>query len=476
MWLQKEGGDLRVRLEKVELRCFKNICHGEVSFLGRRSLISETPDILGVYGQNGSGKTALINSLSVLKFLLTGRRLPEDVVYFVMAGQTESQLRFDFCLLDGERNDYSVSYEVTLRITEHVEESADATLVPEKGIVVANERLSFGGLVLGQKKNKQVLADAAHPSLPVTPKVKLDRLTGNSNEAVNDLRVAKKFAYRDRHSFLFSASTIKLFRENSTDASLVYIIESLRDYGYRYLFVLDTRDTGLISLNAALPFSFAMRNKERSVVGTIPVPLNKAAVIPLEPYKVVEGIISKMNVVLKQLIPDLQVGTAILGEQLLDDGSKGVSIQLLSVRGNTKLPLSTESEGIKKLISILQLLIAAYNVPSITFAVDELDAGIFEYLLGEVLRIFSESGKGQLIFTSHNLRPLETLDDKCICFTTTNPDNRFIKLSGIQSGHNVRSQYYRTIMLGGQHEKLYDKANNYEIALALRLAGDSFGG
>ncbi len=62
--------------------------------------------------------------------------------------------------------------------------------------------------------------------------------------------------------------------------------------------------------------------------------------------------------------------------------------------------------GIKKIVSILQLLIVVYNNPSITVAIDELDSGIFESLLGELLNIISEKGKGQLIFTSHNLRPL----------------------------------------------------------------------
>ena len=47
--------------------------------------------------------------------------------------------------------------------------------------------------------------------------------------------------------------------------------------------------------------------------------------------------------------------------------------------------------------------------------------GVFEYLLGEMLNIISEKGKGQLIFTSHNLRPLETIDKGFIAFTTTNP-------------------------------------------------------
>ena len=38
----------------------------------------------------------------------------------------------------------------------------------------------------------------------------------------------------------------------------------------------------------------------------------------------------------------------------------------------------------------------------------------FEYMLGELLDIFEKSVKGQLIFTSHNLRALEMLDKKSI--------------------------------------------------------------
>ena len=55
---------------------------------------------------------------------------------------------------------------------------------------------------------------------------------------------------------------------------------------------------------------------------------------------------------------------------------------------------------------------------------DELDAGISEVLLGTLLHTIEETGKGQLIFTSHNLRPLEVLSKDNIVFTTTNPSNR----------------------------------------------------
>ena len=70
--------------------------------------------------------------------------------------------------------------------------------------------------------------------------------------------------------------------------------------------------------------------------------------------------------------------------------------------------------------------------------VDELDSGIFEYLLGEILEILEQRGKGQLIFTSHNLRLLEVLDKNNLVFTTTNENNRYIKLKNVKTNNNLR--------------------------------------
>lgn len=144
----------------------------------------------------------------------------------------------------------------------------------------------------------------------------------------------------------------------------------------------------------------------------------------------------------------------------------------MSCKNKKQIPLKYESKGIKKIVSILHLLIVIYNQFSITVAIDEIDAGVFEYLLGELLKILSEKGKGQLIFTSHNLRPLETLDRGFVAFTTTNPDNRYIRMSGIKDNNNLRDFYFRDIMLGEQDEKLYHATNNAEIALAFREAGE----
>ena len=143
----------------------------------------------------------------------------------------------------------------------------------------------------------------------------------------------------------------------------------------------------------------------------------------------------------------------------------------MSRKNSKEIPLRDESDGIKKIVSILQLLIMIYNRQSITVAIDELDSGLFEYLLGELLKIISEEGKGQLIFTSHNLRPLETIDRGFVAFTTTNPENRYIRLTNVKDNNNLRDFYYRDIILGSQKEDLYDLTNNYKISLAFKKAG-----
>ena len=178
-----------------------------------------------------------------------------------------------------------------------------------------------------------------------------------------------------------------------------------------------------------------------------------------------------MNIVLEKIIPGLRITVNKLGTEALPNGEKGYRIELMSKKNSKPIPLRNESEGIRKIVSILQLLIVVYNQSSITVAIDELDSGVFEYLLGELLRIIAEKGKGQLIFTSHNLRPLETLDKSFIAFTTTNTANRYIRMQNVKETNNLRDLYYRDIIIGDQKEELYDYTANSEISLAFSEAG-----
>ena len=143
-------------------------------------------------------------------------------------------------------------------------------------------------------------------------------------------------------------------------------------------------------------------------------------------------------------------------------------MQYVRIINGKKVAFSAESNGIKKLVNIASALILAYNDPNVILAIDELDSGVFEYLLGQILDVLGGGLKGQLVFTAHNITALSVLDKAQLYFTTTNPKNRYIRLRNMQSENNPENFYLRALKVGGQKEKLMDETHRGEISRALR--------
>ena len=57
-----------VRIEQVEIWNFKNVVHGIIGFKNTHKPYKAS--VLGLYGQNGSGKTALIDVIDILKEMM----------------------------------------------------------------------------------------------------------------------------------------------------------------------------------------------------------------------------------------------------------------------------------------------------------------------------------------------------------------------------------------------------------------------
>ncbi|MDY4651546.1 MAG: hypothetical protein SO366_04740 [Atopobiaceae bacterium] len=290
-------------------------------------------------------------------------------------------------------------------------------------------------------------------------------------------------AIKESRSFIFSQEFRKAMKAGKEEdptldqpgsmcAACLDAIDALAFYGVDGLFVVETSLVDSIGFSA-LPLIFRTNTSNgMRISGLEMLRADAPTNIPDTQLAVTKKIISSLNVVLRQIVPGLEMEIRELGKVVLDDGSNGQRIQLLSRRGNVVLPLDCESEGVKKIVSVLQVLILMYNEPSVTVAIDELDAGIFEYLLGELLSILAEGDRGQLIFTSHNLRPLETLDKQYIIFTSTNPRNRYVRMKGAKETNNLRNMYLRSIVVGGPSEELCEHTSNEEIAYALRQAGE----
>lgn len=466
--------DTIVRIENIEIRNFKNVGYGHIDFEtgAKRGKAS----ILGLYGQNGSGKTAMIDALELLRLALSGRSVPAYFADFINVDNEYATIKYGFRVSDYNKNcTYSAFYEVNLRREPDDTEQNTEQIFDNQHYkaVLFGEVLSYAYECGDEKTRLSPMIDTkTDENVAFVPVTKYRSIIGRDKENLTNLLVAKQLTLSTSRSFIFSREFLNAVRKNCTEERYSSLLDSLVFFGNFQLFVINTTNSGLISMNA-LPLAFNYAENGKTSIGNILIKLNEPSLIPEDALNIVCKVIDCMNVVLMQLIPGLTISMQDMGTQLLSNGATGHRIQLMSDKNSKKIPLQYESEGIKKLISVLQLLIVIYNKPSMTIAIDELDSGIFEYLLGEVLRIIAEKGKGQLFFTSHNLRPLETLDKSFIAFTTTNPQNRYIRMNNVKPSNNLRDFYYRDIVLGEQNEQVYEPTNNSEIAMAFREAGNT---
>lgn len=452
-----------IRLLEVELKGFKNVDSGKIEMPGLidKSYKEPCADIIGIYGQNGSGKTSAIEALTFLKDMMSGQSLQDDAVYYIGSAQSEAVLSFRF-FMSCRGFELLLKYEFTIGRDD------------KDGAIITSEKISFSEL--GETNNIRpektlIKFDRASDESFFLPKYRYKQLSGGKKELEIRIRVAKIVSGKDKKSFIFCDEFRELW-EKGIDSEPIWavVLPCLRHYAFFGLFTFTSKSSSATKIDFEMPFMFKHETLDKIIVANIPITLLQPNILEKGRFAVFREKLREFNSVVSALVPNLSIVVREQGERLTQDGKDGIQFELASRRGEAEIPLLYESEGIKKIISVLGLLITLYNNPSTCVAIDELDAGIYEYLLGELLCVIQETGKGQLIFTSHNLRPLEMLHKSSLLFTTTNPKNRYIRLTNVKSSNNLRDLYLRSINLDGQREQIYSPTEEYKIRTAFRKA------
>ena len=453
-----------VRLSSLKISNIKNVRAGQIVMPNtcQTHLTYKTAEVLGLYGQNGSGKTAVIDTLYYLQKIMIGSTLEEEIADYIDVASNQAEIIADFNIFIE-----TIIYEVSYRIILH--RNGD-------GANIVRETLSCAINKDDSRSNKTVFMDyqRSQQESVFVPKKRLDEVIETNAENKTDLIVARKIAEKSNCSYIFGEGSREIFCRDYENHFKNYseVIKSLFQFALKDLFVIRNTHSGVISANFLLPMAFKIEQNEIGMKGDFAVPLTEPVVLNEERKKVLDTIVEQINMVLYTIIPGMKIDVYDYGMQLTDSGENGYRVELVSVRENMPpIPIRMESEGIIKIISILNALIQAFGNPSICLAVDELDAGIFEYMLGELLDIFNKSAKGQLIFTSHNLRALEMLDKDNIMFSTVNPERRYIRMKNVKASNNLRDTYIRGLTLGGQDEVIYEETDSLRIARAFRKAG-----
>ena len=463
------------RLIKTELFNFKNVEHGIIEHMNYSSVKSkaeiENSDILGIYGQNGSGKTAVVEALDVVKRIMQGKRLnfSEDGGLLRDDGTTKIVNAFFFKVnINGNLKKYWVEYEVSIKSN-----------LNNKSVDFVDEKISVSLRGKNWRKPKYVAFSNPYYAneldvLESEQIASLDNsnITQFSNLFVDKLAIA---CQRDNVSFFFNNNTVKYLDKNIKKkdeyvTSILVALRELKKFACGYFHVIKVCQLSDINGDVLVPINIHKETDGIVEQGCLPLLTNNTVkILPKAVFDELSSVIPTINIALKALIPNMKIEIDNVEELATEEGKK-VSFSVYSVRGNTKVLIMYESEGIKRIISLLHYLISVYNNPEICLVVDEMDSGIFEFLLGELIGVLYQSAKGQLIFTSHNLRALEMLGNRNIICSTTKSKNRYIRLKGIARNNNRRDFYLRAVLLGGQEESLYDNVDLVAIENAFTKA------
>ena len=456
---------MMTRLMSLTLNNVKNVRHGTVDF----PVLASGGSVTGIFGANGSGKTSVIDALALLKQTMGGMPIAASSGKLVTIGESSMTLTAVF-LMEIQSRHY-VKYSVEYRKR-------------DMGLGVEKESLSF--LDSPEQVGRPIVVNdnAKDTELGLSPDY-LWRSLALNNGGRNTVIFARRDVMLERRSYLFSDDFLGLVSDVESNGgelslkamnriqevtSLSAAVRQLKRYAWNSISILSTKNTTSVSYSL-LPLSMPTEDDGPSARF---LDLLGENVVSERDMEKLNRNVRMFNQVLPMMVSGLTIRLKEIDAKLMDDGNIGVRFEPVSVRDGMEVPLRNESEGIVRIVGMLAYLIQAFNNPNACVAIDELDTGIFEYLFGEMLGEFAKGAQGQLIFTAHNLRPMERMQptSDTIVLSTLDPRNRFIPYRGLGKTNNPRRQYFNALELGGTTVPLYKEGMTQLIGAGFTLAGN----
>lgn len=457
-----------VRIENITLENFKNIGKGSVFFsefkrLERKDLgDSDYSSVLGIYGQNASGKTSIIDALGIVRHLICGGGMTFGLQNYFKKGTNNLGMCISFLLFSNSKK-MLVTYSIGFKLN-------------AKNIVVDYETLSSvdntnDPLKFGDKKTlySYMQSSGLKDSFLSVIDSK-DQKAVLSYLAVSKTRIPLEQSPTSLFSSLFNPETKQIIKNEANLINLIEIVESLTDFCKNKFMIVTTNLFDGINIRGVGVNGFDFDDNQDRIHKNFSILFGKQT-LEENKYKTFYKMLQESGKVLETLIPGLSIKPHIYNETVDYSGKKAIEFEVMSIRDGKEIPLFFESRGVKQMLTYVGDLIGVFNQEGMFIAVDELDSGVFEYLLGEIIYSFDNFALGQLLFTSHNFRILEKIKSNEIFFTTANEENKFVQPKYIKNNNNLRDVYYRLIVQGDEKETYCNRTSSSDISKTLSSLG-----
>lgn len=381
--------------------------------------------VKAIYGENGSGKTAIITGIKIFQdLMLSNQYLNESKNQrFLDEIINKETLRFTFgCeYITGEEESYIV-YDYNFELEKN-----------NKGdYVIKHESLN--------------LKNGNYPNNNYVNVFECDNgelININCNETVKNIIEKKTFNLLNKNPFMSLyivdyTSVIEKDKEFSYNIAVMLFLIALINV---YINEEDKHDIYFLrkTIRESHEKSSEYINDINEILDTISVYSgfddNSISKSEFDKYKESVKQLTKFIQIFKRELKSIDIDAK-------DDGDN-YRCELIFNYGNYKVNKEFESTGIKKLVRLYSAFKAANNY-GIAF-VDEMDSNINDIYLCKLIEYFMYYGKGQLCFTMHNVDPMSLLKQNKNSIDFLSSDNKIV--SWVSKGHASPENYYKNGMI-----------------------------
>ena len=324
-------------------------------------------NVKGIFGPNGIGKTSIIKGIDILrKISLNDNYLTNDFNLIILdkiinKKIEKANLEIEFLIIDSNKKKSRYVHSITIAITSPKEIKILSENIKKKD---PNTDQIVGEILI---ENGIIKNDSLHED---DLKSEIVDITKNLLEKRSIVNIVKPSVLKsidlEKIRYFYRKLHIKIDREDS-------------HLGYA---LMDN------PLKDDIPFNDSIGNYDM--------------IISKNNLPIFEDYLRRMTEFLKIFKPNLRNI-----EYEKKEGKEEYYINILFVYDDYKVNYEFESMGIKNLFSLFTYFRALSEDEVVV--IDEIDTSIHDIYLNKLIEFFAVDGKGQLVFTAHNITLLQTL-------------------------------------------------------------------
>lgn len=386
-----------LRINKISLYNINGIHNGNIN-LTKFNEEGDIPNLIGIFGPNGTGKTSVLEALLSVKNFVVGNPINPKLV-----GNYDSFAKISLEIVDN----VNLIYNFFVKFSRN-------DIISEKLVIDDCEIYSIGEGSFNYPKIFSNVTDV---------KTLLDK---------GSLR-----------SIFFRESCFDIIRLRLNNSNLDLFVKFFKNLTY-------------ISANYAYNGAIPIR------LGDKMYNLLKRLHLTYDWYNHLSLVYNRLNIVLKKLLKRELI--------LCDRGPVIDNVREYQTMVRYKdilIDITEESLGIKRLILYLIYLIPLMDDSDSCLCIDEIDSGIFELLLKELLLATDSTLSGQFVFTAHNFEAINVLQSESVVIATLDDNDRFISFND----YHVLDAYLDNIR-NDQVGKFYEYINTYDLRDLLKGVSD----